>query len=452
MNRLVLILLISLCACRQERGVARTVRPPCTRPESFGAVADDGEDDRLALQAAIITAQLGPKCLELGLGTYHVTWLRGDPHNTSLYITGQLDISGAPGGTTLAMLGTAIGPNGNPRGWRLLNITGTDIRVHDLNFEGGGRSGTNEQTHLIQVLAPSDHVTIDHVNMDLPSIGPLTGGDCIRLLGAGDNVDKVRNTTISDVLGAVCDRSFISFQRGVEGVVVADSISVEVGQSPIDFEPTGTSKWECAPSIKDVLIRDSMFGRGADAQGAVTVSISGDGCSKAENITVERTHVLDGTLHLLDVKNVLLMDLDLKNRIDQVEPVFRAMKRAEGVRLINSRVERLPGSVPGNVITVVAANGALPTDVQLDGVTVIQNVPGIPIEFISGRSLIITKSSCVYQGPAPAPISCVLARGVEQSVGRPLLVDSTWKGTTSAARVTGTNDGRPLLVRTTRVP
>jgi hypothetical protein len=242
-------------------GAAAQVEPgACTRAEDFGAVPNDGIDDRDVLQAAIDAAQAGPHCLQLGAGTFHVTRRQTPGTNSiaSLRITGTLALRGqGEGVTTVAMLGpgTCSGCSGfpNPTDWHLLAVTGgTGVSVSGLTLDGSARTNTNEQTHLLQLNGPTQDVLVEHVTFRLPVIGPSSGGDCIRLLGT--STLWVRNTIIRNVTGVDCDRSFVGVQRGVDGLVVESSESMKVGDQAIDFEPSGGPAFECQPIVRNGVI------------------------------------------------------------------------------------------------------------------------------------------------------------------------------------------------------
>jgi hypothetical protein len=225
----------------------------CLQTEDFAAVPNDGADDRVQLQAAIDAAQTGPRCLAIGQGTFHSTRkpTPGTASIPSLRITRTLTLRGAGAdATVLAMLGSGILPEETaPRDWRLLKVSGAaDVSISDLRFDGSARTATGEQTHLLHLIGPTKHVVVERASLTLPEIGPTTGGDCIRLLSQVGAL--VRDTTIRDVTGPDCDRSFISLQRGVDGLVIERSESVRVRDQAIDFEPTNGESFQCQPSIK----------------------------------------------------------------------------------------------------------------------------------------------------------------------------------------------------------
>ncbi|HEV2783015.1 MAG TPA: hypothetical protein VGX25_26815 [Actinophytocola sp.] len=451
----VLLVLLVLAGCVVATGASSAApAPSCLRAEDFGAVPDDGQDDRDRLQAAIDAAQAGPRCLELGPGRFHATRRQtpGTSSIASLRITGSLVLRGAGEGVTvLAMLGpgTCSGCQGfpNPTDWHLLAVTGaTDVSISGLTFDGSERTNTIEQTHLLQVNGPTDNVLIEHATFNLPIIGPNAGGDCIRLLGT--HTEWVRNTTIRHTRGLDCDRSFIGIQRGLDGVVIEHSESVLVGDQAIDFEPTGGPSFECQPIVKNILMRQLVLRRGVSA--GLTATIHGDGCAVAENVTLTDSTVEDGTVSILDARDVTLSRLRLRSLPGNPAPIVLARKRIENLRILDSELERLADSGTGQALKISGQNGAFPTDVLLSGVRITQATPGPLVSTEHLARLVIVGAELVYTGP-PVGNHAVHVRGfAEAPAEAPVLVDTTVAGALAgAARVAGVFTGQPVLVRVT---
>jgi hypothetical protein len=436
-------------------GAAATAAAPCLRAEDFGAVANDAGDDRDALQAAIDAAQAGPRCLDLGAGTFRATRRQtpGAASIASLRITGGLALRGAGrGATVLAMAGpgTCSGCQSfpNPTDWRLVDVTGaTGVSIADLTFDGSARTATNEQTHLLQLNGPTEHVVVERADFRLPVIGPNAGGDCIRLIGSA--TAWVRDTTIRDVTGLDCDRSFVGLQRGLDGVVIERSTSVRVGDQAIDFEPTGGSAFACQPIIRNVLMRQLVLRRATDR--GVTVSIAGDGCAVTRGVLLTDSVVDDGGVFLADTQDVTLSGLTLRGLPTNAVPTVRASKRLVNFRILDSVIERAAaGPDPSLALSINGQNGANPTDALLSGVTVRQAAPGPLVRTEELARLVIVGSRFDYTGPPTTAAAVhVSGRGL-QAVEPPVLVDTTVTGPlAAAARVAGQVNGTPVLVRVT---
>jgi hypothetical protein len=424
----------------------------CVQAEDFGAVPNDGADDRVQLQAAIDAAQAGPRCLAIGPGTFHATRkpTPGAASIPSLRITGTLALRGAGAdATVLAMFGSGILPGETaPRDWRLLDVSGaTDVSVSDLSFDGSARTGTGEQTHLLHLTGPTEHVVVERASFTLPVIGPSTGGDCIRLLGEVDKV--VRDTTIRDVTGPDCDRSFVGLQRGVDGLVIERSESVRVGDQAIDFEPTNGQSFDCQPTVRNVLMR-ALTLRRQTTQG-LTVTIHGDGCAVADNVTLADSVIEDGTVSILDATNVTLSRLRLTSLPGSSAPTVLARKRIQNLRILDSVIERVAQSGAGNsAVQISNQSGAFPTDVLLSGVRVEQATTGPLISTDGLARLTVLGTQLVYTGPPQNACAVNLVGRAAQPVESPVLVDTSVQGALAAvACVHGIVNGQPVLVRVT---
>lgn len=464
-RRLLLALLLVLAGVGVATGVpsAAPVATTCIQAEDLGAVPNDGQDDRVQLQAAINAAQAGPRCLELGAGTFHATrqQVPGGNGIASLRITAPLAVRGVGAGVTvLAMLGpgTCSGCQSfpNPTDWRLLDVTGTnDVSVSDLTFDGSQRVNTIDQTHLLQVNGPTRNVVIERARFALPAHGPSSGGDCIRLLGT--SVNWVRDTTIRDTVGVDCDRSFIGIQRAVDGAVIERSESVIVGDQAIDFEPTGGPSFgDGQPIVKNVLMRDLTLRRGATAQGATTITIHGDEfenntkAAVVRNITLTNSVIEDGNVSIMDGQGVTLSRLNLRSLPGfAVAPVL-ARNRIQNLRILDSVIERVAGSGPGNAIKISSQPGAGSVDALLSGVRVVQATTDALVRTEQLARLVIVGMELVYTGPAQDEHAVVVVGNPEQPAEAPVLVDTTVQGQLAgAARVAGRFNGQPVLVRVT---
>lgn len=427
----------------------------CTRAADFGAVPNDGLDDRAALQAAIDAAQNGPRCLDLAAGTFHATRkpTPGAASIPSLRVTGTLALRGAgegPGGTVLAMLGSGTLPGATvPSDWRLLDIAAgaSGVLVSGLAFDGSQRVGTGEQTHLVQLTGPTTGVVIEHVRFRLPPLGGNTGGDCVRLLGTP--TEWVRDTTIRNAVGEDCDRSFVGVQRGVDGLVVERSESVRVGDQAIDFEPTGGAGFNCQPIVKNVLMRNLVLRRAA-TQG-LTVAIGGDGCAVADTVTLTDSIVEDGPVSILDAVNVTLSRLHLRGLDGSSAPTVLARKRIVNLRVLDCVLERGAGSGPGTAIQISGQSGADPTDALLSGVRINQASAGPLIRAERLARLIVTGSELTYTG-APTTDPAIVVRGFADAPAEaPVVVDTRVVGPLGpVVLMGGVFRGDPVLVRVTR--
>jgi hypothetical protein len=436
--------------------VSAAPAPSCVRAADHGALPDDGVDDRAQLQNAIDAAQDGPGCLELAAGRFHATRRPGGTDAIgSLRITEALSVRGAGAGVTvLAMLGSGTCPGcAGPQDWILLEIAGgaTGVSVSGLSLDGSERTRTGEQTHLLQLTGPTRDVLVEHVAFTLPTMGRATGGDCVRLLGAlGANPALVRDTTIREVRGLDCDRSFVSLQRGVDGLLVERSESVRVGDQAIDFEPTGGAN--CETLVRDVLMRQLTL-RTGKTEGA-TVTIAGERCRIVDDVTLTDSVVEDGGVFVLNAHNVTLSRLHLRSvpavRPDEPTPApLLARERIVNLRVLDSVIERVAASGPGAVVRISGQDEFRPTDMLLSGVRVVSATREPMIQATNLARLVIVDAELVHQGPAvdnaAVHVSAVPATPAES----PRLTDTTVCGPLTEVITTRGQVGEPVLVRVT---
>lgn len=450
-SRLCLALVLVLAGCGVAVGAASAapMSSQCVRAADHGAVPNDGADDRDQLQASIDAAQAGPRCLELGAGRFHATRrpTPGTDSIASLKITGTLALRGAGEGVTvLAMLGSGTCPGcPGPKNWRLLEVTGaSDVSVSGLTLDGSERTATGEQTHLLQLTGPTQHVVIEHVTFNLPIIGPNAGGDCIRLLG--ERTELVRDTTIRDTRGVACDRSFVSLQRGLDGVVIERSETVRVGDQAIDFEPSGGVN--CETILRNVLMRQLVLRKG-DSTGK-TVFIAGDNCAVVDNITLTDSVIEDGSVTVLDAHNVTLSRLHLRSVAGNPVAPLLVRERIVNLRVLDSVIERVAGSGPGSAIRIAGQGATRPTDVLLSGVRVLQATPEPLVQTVNLARLVIVGAELVYEGAAVDNAAVSVSGANATPVEAPVLVDTTVRGPLAGVITTaGSVNGEPVLVRVT---
>lgn len=438
---------VAACSDPQPPAVFRLAQGPggCERPETYGAIVDDQSDDRAAIQAAIDAAAQGARCVTLSAGEYHVTRdpRLGTPGLASLKIAGQgMTISGAGNeATTITMLGSGIRPGTtNPGDWHLIGAT-APLVLRDLRLDGADRVQTGEQTHLLHLGVGSHDNLIERVDFSIESIGPSSGGDCIRLVGSSAVWND--STAIRDVTGYSCDRAFISLQRYVSDLEMlrVESVSTEVA---LDFEPTG-SPIDCNPVIDRVTLDRSVLRRGANS-GSWTATIAGLGCATAAHVLIRDSVIGDGGMIFYDTSDVTLQNLYLAN-VNASAPLHIA-KRAVRFRAIGLDVTRADGTGTGQSIKVVGQSGAYPADVTLLGVRVTHKTEGTPVLAEDLGSLTVIGSAIDYEGPTSDSYA-ITVRGINIAAGRPLVADTTIAGPMAGAvRLTGTTDGgQPVLVR-----
>jgi hypothetical protein len=399
-------------------GAAAAAPGDCFDPVAFGAVPNDGADDRAAFQAAVNAAVAAHGEVCIGPGNWDLTRnpLVGSANIGSIRVVGAsgLTIRGAGPATRLRMLGS-----GNRADWRLIDIRegSTDVRVFDLYLDGSARHTTEEQTHLLHLNGPVSGVTIERVWLNLPQIPGEGGGDCVRLLGSV--TAPVTGVVMRRLTGVHCDRSFVSVQRGVEQVLLEDSTSLVVGDQSIDFEPTGIG------GASDFRIVGNRLARGPAAQGPYTIAIG-----RAERVLVASTLVQDGGIHVIDTSDVLLDGVTVAGRPGML--TLHVRKRAQRFRALNSTFIRPAGLPEGVVVSIHHQSGAAPTDASFDHSSFVQGSTAPVFSIESLGSFTLTRSSLDYLGQ-PGLLTAITGRGVIAPLEQFVVRETRFEGPTLTA-------------------
>jgi hypothetical protein len=212
-------------------------------------------------------------------------------------------------------------------------------------------------------------------------------------------------------VGEVCDRSYVSVQRGVRDLLIERSGSLVVGDQALDLEPTGHRLWGCSPIIDGVVVRDSYLNTGHDG---LAVAIAGDDCAVADRVVLDRVVIPTGTVSIINAGRVEL----------------------RGMHLREVSVRRRPGAV----LRVSGTDDARPTEVLVIDSDLEQRTAAPVILAEHLESLVVVSSGIRYQGDPPPDQWAIDTRG-----GSAVVVDSLVRGGAGAVRTTG--DYQPVRIR-----
>jgi hypothetical protein len=368
----------------------------CVNPVAYGAVADDGKPDNDALQQAVEAAEQQGHGAEVCIpdGTFDL----GPPTRlASVWIRkGDIAIHGnGEEATVLRMSG-----DGEGKTWYGLFLYGaTHVELRDFTITATATTHTQEQTHLIQIgpTAVNIHVTglrLGPMRRADQAIGDGAGGDCIRLLGEADQMVEQVTIDNDDFIG--CDRSGVTVQRGVRGLVVAhDSFSL-IGDTPIDFEPTAT-----AP-IENIAMIDLAITRAPKAQGTWAITIAGYGMENpTRNVVVSDCDLVGGGIGLLNTKDVIIAN----NRITHgtgTNNTIHAMRRVISLLVKHNVIVRPADSPPGALVGMSHNNGGIPTDIHIIDNELTQATNAPLVDDVSAPSVEIRGNHMIYRGDKPS--------------------------------------------------
>ncbi len=338
-------------ACLNPQAVgskSSAVEVPCLPAESFGAVADDGLDDRAALQMALSTG-----CLRLSAGRYDAVtpaW----PRPVALLVT-------PPTGVRI----TGLGPqsrlifSGEPAGqdWRGIQVRSNAL-ISDVALSVEGMTGpTNEQTHVLRVDGPESDIAIDRVSIDHPVVPGGKRGDCIQLVGyppGPSSPDKrIRNVRISHSEFLRCARSGIAVHSGLHGYAFSDNRFLGTADQDLDFEGTG--------DIIDGDVFDNIFEIPDHSESGISVSIM-----FAERLRFHHNSLNGRGLDLYGCDDCEIHHNRVIQSVPYTGPVVYLRKRSHVVSFHDEHWERMPSAGPGHVLTVQHWNSAPDTVSVID--------------------------------------------------------------------------------------
>jgi hypothetical protein len=382
----------------------------CLSPLDFGAIANDGLDDREAVQQTLEAACTRRRDVCLPAGDLHIgrRYGTGAANAWSLALTCDgVTIVGEGDTSRLVMLGSAkVGAMTGAGDWWLLKLSGSNHTLRNFAIDGAARSlPTSEQTHLIKILGPATGMTLEGLQLNLPDLGANSGGDCIQ--AGGEERTPVRGITIDRVRGEACDRSFIGLQRWVSQVRVTNSSSNQVGDQVFDEEPTGVG------TIGDVSIKSCRFRRNGRADGvAVTITGGAGGARPGYDHTIESTQI-DGGVLIYNSARVTLRDLSIVS--SGVAPTIDIRKRSSDVVIERVYAEH-SGGVPAAVVFLGLHGTSWPTNATIRASHLVQKGPGDVIrgEPVVGLTVEDNRLDCL--GPTADTFSAIALRAVNADV------------------------------------
>lgn len=387
----------------------------CNDPRDFGAVVDDQQDDRANVQAAIDAACTNhkPVCLPIGgLRIERNLVASGANAIPSLVVEcDSVTITGLGDGSLLEMAGTGMRAGSwGPGDWTLIAVRARGTQLLDFRIDGGGRTNTGEQTHLVQLQEGATDTLVERVTTALPILTPpagavkcmpdqseadyltrmchvdgsgdrlckdlsgapkcippepgttgtwnvagwYSGGDCFRMLGsdnpANGNVAPIERSTFRDVHALDCDRSCWGVQRAVYDTLLDNDTCLKVGDQAIDQEPTGVG------TIRRFVVRGGKY------NGKITLTGNGP------NLDGWASNLLDSVTINGPIFAYQAADTELRNLVVTAtdEAAVGVIKDGESFKIEGGRYTR-SGTVTGPVVSFTAHSGRWPTDAYIGG-------------------------------------------------------------------------------------
>ena len=374
----------------------------CFDPADYGAIPNDGQDDRVPVQRAIDEASVNGGEVCIGPGTWDLTrspagtydrfaalsWhaphvnLRG----AGVYAT-TLRVAGNQGLSTTFVLALDPGASGS---W-----------IGDFTIDTAGMTSTDEQTHAIAIgtgtcttangtcSLPVADTTVQRVRFNHPLRTGERKGDCVHLLGNLDTTPTI-NTKLLDLDFRSCARSGVGVQRGVQGLIVSRSYfdGDTTGGTMFDGEATGGG------SDRDLVVSDNIFARTLPAGDLYALTLT----SQA-HYTISHNVFLGRGLFLYRTTDGVI-DGNVVDNTDALNGtgVIEFGNQSERITISNNTVRRR--GQPGSIIKLQPHSGGLPSGVAITGNTLQNDTDGSSIFLHSPIDVSVTGNQITGNGGA----------------------------------------------------
>ena len=339
----------------------------CFDPAAFGAVPDDGVDDRVAIQAAIdaaTTAGGGTVCV--GSGRWRVSRAPVGSYDRFAALSthgAHVTFSGTGPGTVLELVGDQ---QAGAVAVISLDPGASDVSVQRLTIDTSAATNTDEQTHAIAIGSgvctvangtcslPVTDVTVRDVVFKHPSTPGVRKGDCIRLLG-GTPATAVKRVTIAGGSFISCARSGIGVQRNVFSLaVLGNHFGEQIGDTAFDGEATG-GDWDDGLRLEGNSFADST----------VTFSAS---LTSYRNATITGNTFSGKGLSLYRTQDVVVANNTFDVTALSGAGVIDSQNVATGDKIAGNIIRR--HGVSGPAIRVTPHSGGIPAQVTITGNTI----------------------------------------------------------------------------------
>lgn len=340
----------------------------CYDPVAFGAVPDDGNLDRVPIQAAIDAATAaggGTVCLSSGHWTLNRAPVGSFNRFAALSThSAHLTIRGTGPGTVLDLVGDQGASDVSVIS---LDPGASDIVVESLTIDTAAATNTDEQTHAVEIGSgvcsdvigtcskPVTDITVRDIRFNHPPLPGSRKGDCVRLLGNTEATQVLRATIMGSSF-INCARSGIAVQRNVNSLaVLGNHFDGVIGDTAFDGEATGGG-WD--DGLR--LIGNSF------AHGPTTFSAT---LTSYRHATITGNTFADRGLSLYRTQDVVVADNTFDVTGVSEEGVVNTGNVASGVKIDNNVIRR--HGVSGSGIRIMPHSGGIPQQITVSNNTII---------------------------------------------------------------------------------
>lgn len=374
----------------------------CFNPVDYGAIPNDGLDDRIGIQAAVDLAGMslnGEVCLPAGrfdvtkapIGSYNRLAAISTHRKVSIYGAGKstvLSLIGDQGKATVALLSVDPGAS--------------DVVIRDLTLDTSYATNTEEQTHALQIgssvcstqyCVPIKNVSIERVEFIHPPLPGYRKGDCIRLLGNTQQT-SVYDVIITDSNFTSCSRSSISVQRNVHRLSVTNSYFNKVVDTFVDYEPTGAEP-NNGFLLSGCTFVDEPLTRG---QGDYAVTVGGSGVAMT-NFVINNNIFYGRGIGLYRVSNGVISGNNINASMLTPVGVINGANVVSNVNISNNFVKR--DGYPGPLVRLTSQSGGNPSDIIVNSNNFVNNTVSSAVYFENVMTSVITNN--IFRWTVSAP-------------------------------------------------
>jgi hypothetical protein len=396
----------------------------CFDPVAFGAVPDDGVDDRAPVQAAIDAASAaGGGTVCLGSGRWRVSRAPVGSYDRFAALAthgAHVTISGSGPGSVLELAGDQQAASVAVLS---LDPGASDVTVQRLMIDTSAATNTDEQTHAIAIGSgvcttangtcsmPVTDVTVRDVVFAHPATPGARKGDCIRVLG-NTPATAVKRVTIAGGSFVSCARSGIGVQRNVFSLaVLGNHFGEQIGDTAFDGEATG-GDWDDGLRLEGNSFADSTVNFSASLTSYRHATITGNTFA-GKGLSLYRTEdvvVADNTFDVTALSGAGVVD---------------AQNVATGDKIAGNIIRRHGVAGPG--IRITPHSGGIPAQVTVTGNTIALDGNADGIYGDSVHEIGVRDNDITFTGAAPDG-SGVTLQGISGPIEDAMITGNTVTG------------------------
>jgi hypothetical protein len=222
-------------------------------PESYGGTADDGVDDRVAIQSAINEGcGLGKATVRLGPGTWNLTKAGPGAYNLRAALSWHCAGVSLEGDGISSTVLRLTGDMSHSASWPIsLDPGASGSRLSRFTVDTSGTWNEDESSHAINIgssicagvfcAMPVEDITVEEVAViHPPATDGTRKGDCLHVFG-NTVAGQAKNIKFRGLSVYECARSGLAMQRNANFITVTDSYfnGCSIGDTMVDGEATG---------------------------------------------------------------------------------------------------------------------------------------------------------------------------------------------------------------------